>query len=50
MPVSLHNTARCGGVCLCFHLSGSLFVCAWEELFRSERSFLPVLAPVAITI
>lgn len=42
--------ARRGGVCLCFHLSGSLFICAWAELFRSERSFLPVLAPVATTI
>lgn len=42
--------AQCGGVCLCFHLSNSLFVCTWAELFRSEHSFLPILAPVAITI
>lgn len=51
VPAQYSQTSLLGlGVCLCFHLSGSLFVCAWAELFRSERSFLLVLMPVAISI
>lgn len=38
------------GECLCFPPSGSLFVCAWAGLFRSEQSFLPMRAPMATTV